>query len=77
MFIYIFYYSSGKIIWPLCIEYKDFSKEGDDETQYAGMKRKLETDDDYFMSASPSQKLASSLSNCISPGFKTSDNIMI
>ncbi|XP_026329360.1 RNA polymerase I-specific transcription initiation factor RRN3 isoform X2 [Hyposmocoma kahamanoa] len=68
---------SGKIIWPLCIEYKDFSKEGDDETQYAGMKRKLETDDDYFMSASPSQKLASSLSNCISPGFKTSDNIMI
>ncbi|XP_049867067.1 RNA polymerase I-specific transcription initiation factor RRN3 [Pectinophora gossypiella] len=67
---------SGKIIWPLCIEYKDWLKDGDDETQYSGMKRKLETDDDdYLMMVTPSQKLASSLSNCISPGFKTSEMI--
>ncbi|KAJ2952865.1 hypothetical protein O0L34_g7230 [Tuta absoluta] len=69
---------SGKIIWPLCIEYKDWLKDGDDETQYSGMKRKLEADDDdYLVMASPTQKLASSLSNCISPGFRTSESIMM
>ncbi|KAI5641753.1 RNA polymerase I specific transcription initiation factor RRN3 domain-containing protein [Phthorimaea operculella] len=69
---------SGKIIWPLCIEYKDWSKDGDEETQYSGMKRKLEADDDdYLLMASPTQKLVSSLSNCISPGFRTSESIMM
>ncbi|XP_026724746.1 RNA polymerase I-specific transcription initiation factor RRN3 isoform X1 [Trichoplusia ni] len=68
---------SGKIIWPLCIEYKEL-KDGDDETQYTSMKRKLETDDDdYLVMASPTQRLASSLSNGISPGFRTSENIFI
>ncbi|XP_075969904.1 RNA polymerase I-specific transcription initiation factor RRN3 homolog Tif-IA [Anticarsia gemmatalis] len=67
---------SGKIIWPLCIEYKDWLKDGDDETQYSSMKRKLEAeDDDFLVSASPTQRLASSLSNCISPGFRASENI--
>ncbi|CAH0701597.1 unnamed protein product [Spodoptera exigua] len=68
---------SGKIIWPLCIDYKDWLKEGDDETQYSSMKRKLEEDDDYLVMASPTQRLASSLSHGISPGFRTSENIFI
>uniref|UniRef100_A0A2A4JQC3 RNA polymerase I-specific transcription initiation factor RRN3 n=1 Tax=Heliothis virescens TaxID=7102 RepID=A0A2A4JQC3_HELVI len=68
---------SGKIIWPLCIEYKDWLKEGDDETQYSSMKRKLEEDDDYLVMASPTQRFATSLSHGISPGFRTSENILI
>ncbi|XP_030024249.2 RNA polymerase I-specific transcription initiation factor RRN3 [Manduca sexta] len=69
---------SGKIIWPLCIEYKDFLNVGEDETQYTSMKKKLEgDDDDFLMSASPCQRLASSLSNGVSPGFRTSENILI
>ena len=68
---------SGKIIWPLCIDYKDWQKQGEDETQYSSMKRKLEEDDDYLVMASPSQRLATSLSNGISPGFRTSENIFI
>ncbi|CAG9114843.1 unnamed protein product [Plutella xylostella] len=62
---------SGKIIWPLCIEYKDWLKDGDDETQYSSRMRKLESEDDDYLMASPGAKLASSLSNCISPGFKS------
>ncbi|GBP40969.1 RNA polymerase I-specific transcription initiation factor RRN3 [Eumeta japonica] len=61
---------SGEIIWPLCIDYKDWLQEGDDETQYSSMMKKLEDDDDYLMT-SPKSKIASSLSNCISPGFKS------
>ncbi|KAJ8722451.1 hypothetical protein PYW07_003631 [Mythimna separata] len=68
---------SGKVIWPLCIDYKDWLKQGDDETQYSSMKRKLEEDDDYLVMASPTQRLASSLSTGISPGFRTSENIFI
>ncbi|XP_050345379.1 RNA polymerase I-specific transcription initiation factor RRN3 [Nymphalis io] len=68
---------SGKIIWPLCMEYKDVFKDGDDETQYTSFKRKMEAEDDDYLIPSPSQKLASSLSNCISPGFKTSESIMM
>ncbi|XP_063378500.1 RNA polymerase I-specific transcription initiation factor RRN3 [Cydia fagiglandana] len=67
---------SGKMIWPLCVEYKDWGRDNEDETQYSGMKRKLEEDDDFLMTASPSQKLASSLSNCVSPGFRTSESVM-
>lgn len=68
---------SGKIIWPLCIEYKDWANIGADETQYNGMKRKLEADDDDYLMGSPCSKLASSLSNGVSAGFRTSDNIMM
>lgn len=68
---------SGKIIWPLCMEYKDVFKDGDDETQYTSLKRKLEAEDDDYLMPSPSQKLASSLSNCISPGFRTSESILM
>lgn len=69
---------SGKIIWPLCIEYKDWPKNGNDESQYTSMKRKLDhDDDDYLVISSPKQRLASSLSNCISPGFKSSENVFI
>ncbi|XP_046964501.1 RNA polymerase I-specific transcription initiation factor RRN3 [Vanessa cardui] len=68
---------SGKIIWPLCMEYKDVFKDGDDETQYTSLKKKMEAEDDDYLIPSPSQKLASSLSNCISPGFKTSESIMM
>ncbi|CAG4912517.1 unnamed protein product [Colias eurytheme] len=67
---------SGKTIWPLCIEYKDL-KDGDDENQYTSLKRKLEAEDDDYLIPSPSQRLASSLSNCISPGFKTSESILM
>lgn len=67
---------SGKIIWLLCIDYKDWLKEGDDETQYSNMKKKMEADDDDFlMSVSPCSKLASSLSNGVLPGFRTSESI--
>ncbi|XP_034840321.1 RNA polymerase I-specific transcription initiation factor RRN3 [Maniola hyperantus] len=66
---------SGKIIWPLCMEYKNMFKDGDDETQYNSLKRKLEAEDDDYLMPSPSQKLASSLTSCISPGFKTSESI--
>lgn len=67
------------MIWPLCIEYKDWLKEGEDETQYSNMKRKLETEDDDYLviSACPSKKLASSLSNSISAGFRTSESVFI
>ncbi|KAJ0180729.1 hypothetical protein K1T71_004133 [Dendrolimus kikuchii] len=68
---------SGKIIWPLCIEYKDWSKVGEDETQYSGMKKKLEADDDDYLMGSPSQKRASSLSNGVAAGFRTSENTMM
>ncbi|XP_072943600.1 RNA polymerase I-specific transcription initiation factor RRN3 [Epargyreus clarus] len=67
---------SGKIIWPLCIEYNDWHKDGEDETQYTSMKRKLDPEDDDYLIPSPSQKLASSLTNCISPGFRTSESIV-
>ncbi|RVE43242.1 hypothetical protein evm_012122 [Chilo suppressalis] len=67
---------SGKVIWPLCVEYKDFLK-GDSESQYTNMKRKLEEDDDYLMLATPVKRLANSLSNSISPGFLTTDAIMM
>ncbi|XP_059056989.1 RNA polymerase I-specific transcription initiation factor RRN3 [Achroia grisella] len=68
---------SGKIIWPLCIEYKDFLK-GDDETQYSCMKKKIEAEeDDYLMVTDSSQKLASSLTNTVSPGFRTSESIFV
>ncbi|KAI8434556.1 hypothetical protein MSG28_003102 [Choristoneura fumiferana] len=57
------WFPSGKTIWPLCIEYKDWGKDGEDN-QYSGMKRKLEPEEDDFLSAaSPQQKLANSLSN--------------
>ncbi|XP_053625553.1 RNA polymerase I-specific transcription initiation factor RRN3 isoform X2 [Plodia interpunctella] len=59
---------SGKIIWPLCIEYKDFLKEGDDESQYSKMSKKME-DDDYLMMAT-SPKLSR-------PGFRTSESVFI
>lgn len=68
-----FSFRSGKIIWPLCIEYKDWGKNGD-STQYSGMKRKLEEDDDFLMSASPSHRIAR-LSNGVSPGFRTSESV--
>ncbi|OWR52280.1 transcription initiation factor RRN3 [Danaus plexippus plexippus] len=68
---------SGKIIWPLCMEYKDMFKDSDNETQYTSLKRKLEAEDDDYLMPSASQRLASSLSNCISPGFKTSESILI
>ncbi|KAM3961272.1 RNA polymerase I-specific transcription initiation factor RRN3 homolog Tif-IA [Aphomia sociella] len=69
---------SGKIIWPLCIEYKDFLKEGDGESQYSYIKKKIETEeDDYLMVAGPSQKLPSSLTNTVSPGFRTSESIFV
>ncbi|KAL4707410.1 hypothetical protein ACJJTC_008595 [Scirpophaga incertulas] len=64
---------SGKVIWPLCIEYKDFLKESDSESQYTTMKRKLD-DDDYLMLASP-KKLRNT--NDISPGFRTSETIIM
>ncbi|CAH0748486.1 unnamed protein product [Diatraea saccharalis] len=67
---------SGKVIWPLCIEYKDFLK-GDNESQYSSMTRKLEEDDDYLMIATPNRKLANSLSNSINPGFRTSETIIM
>ncbi|KAL0842378.1 hypothetical protein ABMA28_014499 [Loxostege sticticalis] len=67
--------TSGKIIWPLCIEYKDFLKDGDSESQYRCMKIKLEEDDDYLMLASPAKRIP--LSNGISPGFRTSETIMM
>ncbi|CAG9585134.1 unnamed protein product [Danaus chrysippus] len=35
---------SGKIIWPLCMEYKDMFKDSDNETQYTSLKRKLEAE---------------------------------
>lgn len=59
------------------MEYKDVFKDGDDETQYTSLKRKLEAEDDDYLMPSPSQKLASSLSHCISPGFKTSESILM
>lgn len=62
---------SGEKIWPLCIEYKDWLKDGDDETQYSSMKRKRDADDDDYLVPSPRSRLTSSLSNCISPGFKS------
>ncbi|XP_041977238.1 RNA polymerase I-specific transcription initiation factor RRN3 [Aricia agestis] len=68
---------SGKIIWPLCMEYKDLLKEGDDETQYSSLKRKLDAEDDDYLMASPNTKLASSLTNYTSPGFKTSESIIM
>lgn len=67
---------SGKIIWPLCMEYKDVFKNGDDENQYTSLKRKLEAEDDDYLIPSPSQRV-NSLSNCISPGFKTSESILL
>ncbi|XP_068629523.1 RNA polymerase I-specific transcription initiation factor RRN3 [Battus philenor] len=68
---------SGQIIWPLCVEYKDWLKDGDDETQYSSIKRKLEADDDDYLVPSPTHKLANSLSNHILPGFKTSESIVM
>ncbi|CAG5051269.1 unnamed protein product [Parnassius apollo] len=68
---------SGQTIWPLCIEYKDWLKDGDDETQYSSIKRKLDAEDDDYLVSSPTQKLASSLSSYILPGFKTSESIMM
>ncbi|XP_014370833.1 RNA polymerase I-specific transcription initiation factor RRN3 [Papilio machaon] len=68
---------SGQIIWPLCIEYKDWAKDGDDETQYSSIKKKLVAEDDDYLVVSPNQKLASSLSNNILPGFKTSETILM
>lgn len=70
-------FRSGEIIWPLCIEYKDWLREGDDETQYSSIKRKLDAEDDDYLVASPTQKFSSSLSNNILPGFKTSESIMM
>ncbi|XP_013196182.1 RNA polymerase I-specific transcription initiation factor RRN3 isoform X2 [Amyelois transitella] len=66
---------SGKKIWPLCIEYKDFLKEGDDESQYSRMTKKME-DDDYLMMAT-SPKLASSLTNGVTAGFRTSESVFM
>ncbi|CAK1545141.1 unnamed protein product [Leptosia nina] len=69
---------SGKTIWPLCIEYSDWLKEGDDDTQYSSRKRKLDEDDDFLQVApTPRQRLSSSLSNCITPGFKSSETIVM
>ncbi|CAH2086131.1 unnamed protein product [Euphydryas editha] len=67
---------SGKIIWPLCMEYKNVFKDGDDENQYTSLKRKLEAEDDDYLIPSPTQRL-NSLSKCISPGFKTSESILM
>ncbi|XP_050678758.1 RNA polymerase I-specific transcription initiation factor RRN3 [Leptidea sinapis] len=67
---------SGKTIWPLCVEYKDWLKEGDDETQYTSLKRKLDAEDDDYLITYSSQKLHNSLSNCSMPGFKTSETIL-
>ncbi|XP_047512412.1 RNA polymerase I-specific transcription initiation factor RRN3 [Pieris napi] len=70
---------SGKKIWPLCVEYKDWLTKGDDETQFKSLKRKFDGEDDDFLQITPSprQRLPSSLSNCISPGFKSSDTSMM
>lgn len=58
------------------MEYKDVFKNGEDENQYTSLKRKLEAEDDDYLIPSPSQRV-NSLSNCISPGFKTSESILL
>lgn len=61
------------------MEYKDWLIDGDNETQFKSLKRKFDGEEDDFLQITPSprQRLSNSLSNCISPGFKSSDIIMM
>lgn len=61
---------SGKTIWPLCAEYKEWPNDDASSSKLIENKcKKMETDDDDFLATSPHDRIAS-LSNCISPGFK-------